>query len=339
MKQTFLGIALASLFFFSLSAHAIVSYCAPGPDYDSFFHRASLDVMEMSFPYVRTSIETHVSGPISPSLYSTFHNTWNSWHFFVDMPPGNYYWQGYSQSEVEDGDFLTEIFGISLCSGYMQVTEPPFCDSSAVQVTGSSTLTSNIHGYLVSAIKGGFEAVEKLGVCSSTGSPGFSGSLKLENVSQCCENSDTYETATRATGRATFSVPGLSCSLKQIIVPAYGIVLQGSVGAGASAALSYSGMDQGMCGSTSSEITLSGSVSGGFGGEIGVGGISTRIIGAGVRLSDSFSLSASGPDVQNLDIQGCIGPAEITGWVRFLGSEVRTNIVPREWAQGTSLCF
>ena len=200
-------------------------------------------------------------------------------------------------------------------------------------------MTSNIHSYLVTAIQNGFEAVEKLGVCSMTGSPSFSGSLKLENVTQCCEVTDSTDSSIRAAGSATFSVPSLSCSLKQLIVPSYGIVLEGSVGAGASASLGYSGMDNGMCGVDSPEITLSGTVSGGFGGEIGVGGISTKIIGAGVRLSDSFSISARGPDVYNLALSGCIGPAEITGWIRFLGSEVRTEIVPREWAAGTTLCL
>jgi|GEM_PF-3189869 len=339
MKKLLLSTLVVSLLLLSNSSQALVSQCGYGPDYDGFYHRASLGLVEISFPFVTTWMETHVSGPQSPSLYSAFYNTLNSWHFFLNMPPGDYFWQGYSQSESGDADIYWGILDISMCLGAMRVVEPPFCESEEIQVTESTSLTSKIHSYLVSAIQNGFETVEKLGVCSMTGSPSFSGSLKLEKVSQCCEATDSKDAATRATGSATFSVPSLSCSLKQIIVPSYGIVLEGSIGAGASASLGYSGMDNRMCGTESPGITLSGTVSGGFGGEIGVGGISTKIVGAGVRLSDSFSVSARGPDVYSLTLSGCIGPAEITGWIRFLGSEIKTEIVPREWAEGTTLCL
>lgn len=339
MKTLFVSTVMTGLLLFSVSSQALVSRCQAGPDADGFYHRASLTALEMGFPFVRTWMETHVSGPISPSLYSLHYNTWNSWHFFTNMPPGRYNWSGYSQSEVDDLDYFWGILDFGLCGAAMTIATPPYCESTDAQVTGSSSLTSNIHGYLVSGVKGAFEAVENLGVCSMTGTPTFSGSLKLESVSQCCEAAERHDTATRATGRATFSVPALSCSVKQIIVPAYGIVLEGSVGAGASATFAYSGMDSGMCDVEADGITLSGTISGGFGGEIGVGGLSTQVIGAGVRLGDSFSISASGPDVLSLETNGCIGPAEITGWVRFLGSEFRTEIVPREWAEGTKLCF
>jgi len=339
MKKIVLSSLVMGLLLLSNSSQALVSQCGYGPGHDGFYHRASLGLMEISYPFVTTWMETHVNGPVSPSLYSAFYNTLNSWHFFFNMPPGDYYWQGYAQSESGGADLFWGILDISLCVGAMRVAAPPFCESEEVQVTDSTTLTSNIHSYLVTAIQNGFESVEKLGVCSMTGTPSFSGSLKLENVSQCCEATDSQDDAIRATGRATFSVPSLSCGLKQIIVPSYGIVLEGSVGAGASATLGYSGMDGSMCGVESGGITLSGTVSGGFGGEIGVGGISTKIVGAGVRLSDSFSISASGPDVYNLTLSGCVGPAEITGWVRFLGSEIKTEIVPREWAEGTTLCL
>ncbi|MBT8145575.1 MAG: hypothetical protein KJN90_01910 [Gammaproteobacteria bacterium] len=339
MKKVLLGALLTGLLLVGNNAQALVSYCGYGPGHDGFYHRASLGLLEISYPFVTTWMETHVNGPLSPSLYSAFYNTLNSWHFFLDMPPGDYSWQGYAQSETAAVDYFWGILDFSACAGARRVEAPPYCETEEIQVTGSTTLTSSIHSYLVSAIKNGFEAVEKLGVCSMTGSPSFSGSLKLENVSQCCEATDSNDSTTRAAGRATFSVPSLSCSVKQIIVPAYGIVLEGSIGAGAAATLGYSGMDKGMCGAASSEITISGTISGGFGGEIGVGGISTRIVGAGVRLSDSFSIGARGPDVYNLTLNGCIGPAVITGWVRFLGSEVKTEIVPREWAEGTTLCL
>lgn len=339
MHKFFLSALLTGLMLVSVNSHAVISRCEAGPGYDGFYHRASLDYFELGFPWVRTWMETHVNGPLSPSLYSLFYNTWHSWHFFINMPPGQYAWYGYSQTEVDDADYFWGLMDFGLCGASMTIVPPPYCETTDVQVTGSSTLTSNIHGYLVSAIQGGFEAVEKLGVCSITGTPTFSGSLKLEEVSQCCEATDRLDSATRATGRATFSVPSLNCSVKQIVVPAYGIVLEGSVGAGASASFAYSGMDQAMCDVAAEEITLSGTVGGGFSGEMGVGGIDTSIIGAGVRLSDSFSLTARGPDVLTLDVKGCIGPAEITGWFRFLGSEFKTEIVPREWAEGTQLCF
>jgi hypothetical protein len=339
MKTLLVSAVMAGLMLFSVSSQALVSRCLPGPEADGFYHRASLTAVESGFPFVRTWMQTNVSGPVSPSLSSLHYNTWNSWHFFIYMPPGSYNWTGYSLSEVDDLDYFWGLLDVGLCDGAMTVAPPPYCESTDMQVTGSSSLTSNIHGYLVSSIKGAFEAVENLGVCSVTGTPTFSGNLKLESVSQCCEAAERHDTTTRATGRASFSVPALSCSVKQIIVPAYGIVLEGSLGAGASASFAYSGMDNGMCDVEADGITLSGTISGGFGGEIGVGGLSTQVIGAGVRLSDSFSISASGPDVLNLDVAGCIGPAEITGWVRFLGSEFRTEIVPREWAEGTTLCF
>ena len=339
MKNILLSSLVIGLLLLGNSSQALVSQCGYGPGYDGFYHRASLGLLEISYPFVTTWMESHASGPVSPSLYSTFYNTLNSWHFFVNMPPGDYFWQGYAQSESGGADYFWGILDISMCVGAIRVEAPPFCESEDIQVTGSTSLTSNIHSYLVSAIQNGFEAVEKLGVCSISGSPSFSGSLTLESVSQCCEATDSQEAATRATGNATFSVPSLSCGLKQIVVPSYGIVLEGSVGAGASASLGYSGMDQSMCGVESPEITLSGTISGGFGGEIGVGGISTQIVGAGVRLSDSFSIGARGPDVFNLSLSGCIGPAEITGWIRFLGSEIKTDIVPREWAEGTTLCL
>ncbi|MCB1671663.1 MAG: hypothetical protein R3F41_14515 [Gammaproteobacteria bacterium] len=339
MKKIASPLILAGLMMFSVSSHALVSWCAAGPDYDGFYHRASLDTLEMSFPYVRTWIETHVNGPVTPSLNSMFYNTRNSWHFFINMPPGSYTWSGYSHSEVGDPEYFWEIMDFGLCASALTVVPPPFCESTDVQLESSSTLTSDIHGYLVTAIKGGFEAVERLGVCSMSSTPTFSGSLNLETVSQCCEAAERHDSATRATGSATFSVPLMTCSVKQIIVPAYGIVIEGAVGAGANATLAYAGMNGALCDAQSSPITLSGTVSGGFGGEIGVGGISTQIIGAGVSLSDSFSLTASGPDVLSLEVSGCIGPAEVTGWVRFAGAEFRTEIVPREWAEGTTLCF
>jgi hypothetical protein len=339
MKKIVLALALVGLLLMSNSSQALTSQCGFGPEHDGFYHRASLGLLEMSFPFVATWMETRVSGPVSPSLYSVFFNTLNSWHFFLNMPPGDYFWQGYGQSETGSADFFWGILDISMCFGAIRVETPPYCATEEPRVTGSTTLTSSIHSYLVAGIQSGFEALEKLGACSITGQPTFSGSLKLEQVEQCCEETDSDDVATRATGKATFSVPALSCSVKQIVVPAYGIVLEGSIGAGASASFGYSGMDGAMCGVEMPEITLSGAISGSFGGEIGVGGISTKIIGAGVRLSDSFSISARGPDVYNLTATGCIGPAEITGWVRFMGSEVKTEIVPREWAEGTTLCL
>ncbi len=339
MKHVTICLLVAGLMAFSASTRALVSRCDTGPYTNGFYHRASLGALEMSFPYVRTLIDTRVNGPLSPSLRSLFYNTRNSWHFFLNMPPGSYSWSGYSQAEVGDVNYFWEFIDSSLCTASMTIESASYCETTDVQVEGSSTLTSSIHGYLVSAIQGGFEAVENLGVCGVNGTPTFSGSLKLESVSQCCEQAQRHDSATRASGRASFFVPSLSCSVKQIIVPAYGIVIEGAVGAGATATLAYSGMDGAMCDSETSGITLSGTVSGSFGGEIGVGGISTRIIGAGVSLSDSFSLGASGPDVLNLNVTGCIGPAEITGWFRFAGAEFRTEIVPREWADGTELCF
>ncbi len=339
MKKLVLSLSLVGLLLMSSSSQALVSQCGYGPEHDGFYHRASLGLLEMSFPFVTTWMETHVSGPITPSLYSLFFNTLNSWHFFLNMPPGDYYWQGYGQSESGSADFSWGILDISMCFGAMRVEAPPYCTTEAPQVTGSTTLTSSIHGYLVAGMQAGFEVLENFGACSITGQPTFSGSLKLEQVEQCCELTDSHEAATRGTGKATFSVPALSCSVRQIVVPAYGIVLEGSIGAGASAAFGYSGTNGSMCGVEGTGIILSGTINGSFGGEIGVGGISTKIIGSGVRLSDSFSISARGPDVYNLTLNGCIGPAEITGWVRFLGSEVKTEIVPREWAEGTTLCL
>jgi len=339
MKSIFLTAVLTGLMLTSASSYAVYSYCGVGPDEDSFYHRASLGILELSFPYVGTLMETQVSGPVTPSLYSFFYNTLNSWHFFLNMPPGNYYWYGYSETEVIDFEYFWEIFDASFCLGAWTVVQPPYCETTEIQAGSVTTLTSNVHSYLVSAIQNGFAAVEKLGICSNTGTPTFSGSLQLEEVSQCCEDAERTDSATRASGSASFFVPSLSCTLKQIIVPQYGIVLEGSVGAGASANLGYSGISQSMCGSEATPISLSGNISGGFGGEIGVGGISTRVIGAGVQLSDSFTISASGPDVHNLELSGCIGPAEVTGWFRFLGSEVDINIVPQEWAEGTTLCL
>jgi hypothetical protein len=80
-------------------------------------------------------------------------------------------------------------------------------------------------------------------------------------------------------------------------------------------------------------------VSGGFGGELGVGGIDTQIVGAGISIHDDFTIQASGPDIFSLALTGCIGPAQITGWFRFLGNQFSTNILSEEWAAGTELCF
>lgn len=339
MKKIMLTFSLLGFLLVSTSSEALISQCGYGPEYDGFYHRASLDLLELSYPFVATWMETHVRGPVSPSLYSAFYNTLNSWHFFLNMPSGDYFWQGYGQLESGSADYYWGILDISMCFGAMRVETPPYCVTEEPRITGSTTLTSNIHSYLVSAIHSGFEALDKLDACTIEGQPTFSGSLDLEQVTQCCEETDSHDTVTRAKGKANFSVPALSCSLSRILVPTYGIVLEGSIGAAAAASLAYSGMDGGMCGVKMPEITLGGTISGSFGGEVGVGGISTRIIGAGVRLSDSFSVSARGPDVYNLTLQGCVGPAEITGWVRFLGSEVKTEIVPREWAEGTMLCL
>lgn len=313
---------------------AITSQCAPGYDPDSFYHRVGLSALELSYPYSSTWMETQVSGPVAASLFSVSYGALNFWHWFVDMPAGFYFWYGFYGF-----GYYGDLFSSGLCSNVIRVAAPKYCESTEARVTRSDSLTSQVHGYLVNGIRSGFEALENLGACTVTSMPTFSGSLQIETLEQCCESSASHESSTRASGVALFSVPGLSCSLKQIIVPAYGIVLEGSIGAQAAADFRYTGSSNGMCGADVQPITLSGSVSGGFGGEVGVGGIDTQVIGAGVSLSDQFTLSASGPDVYTLSVSGCIGPAAITGWVRFLGNEYRTDIVPEEWAEGTRLCF
>ena len=263
IKKTILACGLFGCLMLSATSHAITSRCSVGYDYDNFYHLASLDFWELYYPLTRTWIETYVDGPVSPSLFSLFYNTLNSWHWFVDMPPGEYEWYGASQSEVSTDVFWWEFLDFGACFGRWTVPEPAFCESTEVQVTGTTMLTSDVHGYIVEGLTGGLNAVENLGLCSSTGTPTFSGSLELQNVSQCCEESDSNESSTRATGNAVFHVPGVTCRLKQIIVPAYGIVIEGSIGAFAEAAFGYSGMSQGMCGEQSAPMTLSGTVLGG----------------------------------------------------------------------------
>ena len=90
MKNILPSVLLVGLLLASNSSQALVSYCGYGPGHDGFYHRASLGLLEISYPFVTTWMETHASGPLSPSLYSAFYNTLNSWHFFTDMPPGDY---------------------------------------------------------------------------------------------------------------------------------------------------------------------------------------------------------------------------------------------------------